>query len=371
MAKQPSQAVFRLWSHGEWPQVDVVGESHYRESLRSLFPAKLPAAGGSLSIDTTAILLPEPTNKHDPNAVMVLVQGKQVGYLAREDAARYVPVLNQLIRANVRPETSCNIWGHEYENYAGTDRRGRNVYKTEFSAGVRVVLEEPHLCLPSNEPPMVPYVMLPYGAAVQVTGEENHLGAISPVLRPEGQSWAYVTLHPVTEQLARSTREVLEIRIDDSRIGQLTPKMSGDFLPAVRLLESLGYQATAQALVTGNRLKAEVTVYAERAHQLSADWPNVQPVAGASTADSASSSATSSAELDPATSAADATPREHKPIPARPTRIRFNAPPGWPAAAPGAEPAPGWMPPAEWPVAPEGWQYWIADFEAADSAQNE
>lgn len=110
MARQPSQAVFRLWSRGKWPQVDVVGESHYKESLRSLFPAKLPA-DGSQSIDTTALLLPEPTNKHDPNAVMVLVQGKQVGYLAREDAARYAPVLNQLIRANLQPETSCNIWG--------------------------------------------------------------------------------------------------------------------------------------------------------------------------------------------------------------------------------------------------------------------
>lgn len=362
MARQPSQAVFRLWSRGKWPQVDVVGESHYKESLRSLFPAKLPA-DGSQSIDTTAILLPEPTNKHDPNAVMVLVQGKHVGYLAREDAARYAPVLNQLIRANLQPETSCNIWAHEYDDYVGTDRRGRSVYRTEFGGGVRIVLEEPHLCLPTNAPPTVPYVMLPQGAAVQVTGEENHLDAISPVLRPEGQSSAYVTLHPVTEQLTRSTREVLEIRIDGRRIGQLTPKMSGDFLPAVGLLESLGYQAAAQALVTGNRLKAEVTIYAQRAHQLSADWPNVEPATDIKAGGAVDSPTMSSVERDSVDAVTNTAPRQHRPLPPKPTRIRFNPPPGWPAATPGAEPPPGWMPPAEWPVAPDGWDFWVADFE--------
>ncbi|GAB3919443.1 hypothetical protein GCM10011575_30470 [Microlunatus endophyticus] len=340
-----------------------MGESHYRDSLRSLFPAKLPAGGGSQSIDTTAILLPEPSNKHDPNAVMVLVQGKQVGYLARDDAARYAPILNQLIEANLQPETVCNVWGHEYDDYVGTDRRGRSVYKTEFSAGVRVVLEEPHLCLPTNPPPTAPFVMLPFGGAVQVTGEENHLDAITPVLRPEGQSWAYVTLHPLTEQLTRSSREVLEIRIDDCRIGQLTPKMSGDFLPAVRLLESLGYQAAAQALVTGNRLKAEVTIYAERAHQLSADWPNVEPVTDLPITSPDGGFATGAAEGGPAAPIADAHARQHQPVPPRPTRIRFNPPPGWPAATPGAEPPPGWMPPAEWPIAPQGWDFWVVDFE--------
>lgn len=362
MTKSSSEETFRLWSHGSWPQVEVVGESHYEAALRSLFPAELRSGEGH-SVDTTAILVPEPKNMYDPNAVAVVVDGKQVGYLAREDAARYSRLLIELVERSLQPEVACNIWGREYDEYVGTDGRGRDIYNKVFRAGVRVVLDEPHLCVPSNTPPSVPHVVLPYGNAVQVTGEENHLDAITPVLRAEGQSWAYVTLHPITEQLTRSTREVLEIRIDDRRIGQLTPKMSGDFLPAVRLLDSFGYVAAAKALVTGNRLKAEVTIYAQRAHQLSPDWPNVEPATNLEETGTSNGATRSVAERVSVDAVADAAPRRHRPVPPRPTRIRFNPPPGWPAAEPGAEPPPGWMPPADWPVAPDGWDFWIADFE--------
>jgi collagen type III alpha len=36
--------------------------------------------------------------------------------------------------------------------------------------------------------------------------------------------------------MARSAREVVEVRVDDARVGQLTPKMSGELLPAIRHL---------------------------------------------------------------------------------------------------------------------------------------
>jgi hypothetical protein len=43
------------------------------------------------------LLVPEPTNAHDRNAVRVLIQGLLVGYLSREDAAAYLPGLQRLI----------------------------------------------------------------------------------------------------------------------------------------------------------------------------------------------------------------------------------------------------------------------------------
>jgi len=76
--------------------LEVVGESHYQEDLWEL-------AGGR-SVDrircaVTAVLVPEPENEHDSNAVKVLIEGRLVGYLSREDAVAYVPGLQRL-RAN-------------------------------------------------------------------------------------------------------------------------------------------------------------------------------------------------------------------------------------------------------------------------------
>ena len=41
--------------------------------------------------------------------------------------------------------------------------------------------------------------------------------------------------------------------------------------------------------------------------------------------------------------------------------MRYNPPPGWPAAPEGWQPPPGWAPDPSWPPAPEGWQLWVAD----------
>jgi len=37
----------------------------------------------------------------------------------------------------------------------------------------------------------------------------------------------------------------------------------------------------------------------------------------------------------------------------------FNAPPGWPQAPAGWQPAPGWQPDPSWPAAPAGWEFWL------------
>lgn len=73
--------------------VQVVGESHYQDALRTLV-AKL----GSDGIFTVR-LVPEPNNPHDSNAVAVVISdqdGEKVGYLARQIAVTYQQrLLNQ------------------------------------------------------------------------------------------------------------------------------------------------------------------------------------------------------------------------------------------------------------------------------------
>ncbi|HZI90951.1 MAG TPA: HIRAN domain-containing protein [Thermoleophilaceae bacterium] len=73
--------------------VNVAGESHYQEALREIVGA---TAEREIAMDTEALLIPEPTNPHDPNAVMVQIDGKVVGYLPRDEAVAYGPALAEL-----------------------------------------------------------------------------------------------------------------------------------------------------------------------------------------------------------------------------------------------------------------------------------
>lgn len=70
--------------------VEVVGESHYQDVFRAL-------RAKSDEREQGVILAPEPDNPYDPNAVAVQTfQGEILGYLKREDAARYQPTLLHL-----------------------------------------------------------------------------------------------------------------------------------------------------------------------------------------------------------------------------------------------------------------------------------
>lgn len=47
---------------------------------------------------------------------------------------------------------------------------------------------------------------------------------------------------------------------------------------------------------------------------------------------------------------------------------RWNSPPNWPEPPQGWTPPQGWQPEPSWGPAPEGWQFWVDDGAAADSA---
>jgi predicted Zn-ribbon and HTH transcriptional regulator len=80
--------------------LEVVGESYRQDDLWQL-------AGGRghdrIRCEVTAVLVPEPENPHDPNAIKVVIDGRLVGYLSREDAAIYLPGLRQLMASHARP----------------------------------------------------------------------------------------------------------------------------------------------------------------------------------------------------------------------------------------------------------------------------
>lgn len=62
----------------------IKGQNHYRGNIISLFNQF--GKGFAQELDLDGILEPEPTNAHDPNAVVLKVRGYTVGYIAVECA---------------------------------------------------------------------------------------------------------------------------------------------------------------------------------------------------------------------------------------------------------------------------------------------
>lgn len=75
----------------DWPEiggfeVEVTGESHYQGALQAIAGAH---GDDAAELETKALLVPDDANPYDNKAVKVLVQGRQVGHLSREDARSY------------------------------------------------------------------------------------------------------------------------------------------------------------------------------------------------------------------------------------------------------------------------------------------
>jgi len=74
--------------------LEVVGESNYQDALWEIVGAR---HGDRVRYDAPAVLLPEPDNLFDANAIKVLIDGHLVGYLSRQDAVAYGPGLLALM----------------------------------------------------------------------------------------------------------------------------------------------------------------------------------------------------------------------------------------------------------------------------------
>jgi hypothetical protein len=71
-------------------RLEVAGESFHQDALEEL------AGSGTEQgdrVEQLALLIPEPDNPHDPHAVGVWINRRQVGYLTRENAAVLQPAI--------------------------------------------------------------------------------------------------------------------------------------------------------------------------------------------------------------------------------------------------------------------------------------
>ena len=92
-ARMTGAARIELFGKSDIP---VAGTSHHQDVLARI-------AGDALRrgehVAFTALLVPEPQNPHDPNAIAVIADGQgPVGYFGRRDAVRYRTMAEELRR---------------------------------------------------------------------------------------------------------------------------------------------------------------------------------------------------------------------------------------------------------------------------------
>ncbi|MGW8564757.1 HIRAN domain-containing protein [Isoptericola sp. NPDC055881] len=246
---------FELWGT-RTPGFEVVGEAFRRDSFRKLYKKNSLVPGQEYLCE--AVLVPERGNKHDANAVRVDVDEIQVGYLPREEALRYRPVLDSLLTRGFGAVTPARVWA--------TNRDGT------WRARVTIALGDPEEIVPANARPEGDIVELPPGSRrVQVTGKEHHVDVVAPYVRG-ARTGVWVTLHGIEKPGSRTGQRVVEVRIDGKRCGALSPVTSSDLLPVIDRVDAAGKTTIAHGSVQGNSLKADVSVDVTKSGDLSEDW---------------------------------------------------------------------------------------------------
>ncbi|HRY10042.1 MAG TPA: DUF2510 domain-containing protein [Candidatus Nanopelagicales bacterium] len=334
--RQQHYETVTTWQTG-YPQQEVIGESRHAKELITI--AKNHGGRGTGEVFTEALLIPEPNNPADRNAIKVVVEGQHVGYIPREDAGAYAAILTPLaLEKRQILEVPTRVWW-------GADDRGN------FMASVRLDLPPADQLWPINEPPAEPRVFLDRTNTYKVLdlNDEEHHAALAAVMQGRSEGVIYVTLQTVEVKGPRSTKQITEVHADGRKIGTLSKTATdtiGETLElamgkpiAVYCLASVEMDARPPKVrvrvCSYDDLSDESTsaLFAAVSHYLS----TYQPPENRSEPE----------EVDPAPAAAEPAPG---PVVATPAET--------PAAGHDAPPPP---PPANWypdPADPSQWRYW-------------
>lgn len=104
-------------------QIEVAGETYYIKGIKKLFRHHgMPiTTKGSTLDDAECILVPEPWNEHDPNAVAVIVTSWLVGYVPADMAPGYAAPLQKFAAKGYAIRGRARVWA-QADSGAGTVR---------------------------------------------------------------------------------------------------------------------------------------------------------------------------------------------------------------------------------------------------------
>lgn len=233
---------------------EVAGEYFRMANIADLFAGLPTDSPGGYELQEPAQLVADPSNPHDPNAVAVYVRDLHVGYLERQDAVSYHQPIAEVARRGYTVQVDSRQWA-----------RGR---PGDLGARVTLQLPPPNGFLPANDFPPGAFV-IPRGSTMQVTQEDQHMDVLRPLLQRHGHEVPLAaTLHRVAVERARSTITLVQVQVDGQPVGVLSPVQSSNLEALIGHIAERGRTPVVRAVLKGNAIKAEVTLYVSKAQNL-------------------------------------------------------------------------------------------------------
>lgn len=245
---------------------EVVGESYNAAQMNNV----VGQLQGRTDTAIVAWLMPEPENPHDRQAVMVWVRGGRVGYLPRELAQLWSPVLMRMraraggrhvaVHATLDPPSVANQGGYGLVIYlpAPAERvivSQRNPFLAPTAPAAPVVPPESQR-VPVSNPQPAPSVATPPVSAVEVTRP-----APAPI-SPEKLEELRAEIADATTQLKRVKTELesVEEAIEIQSFGFYKPKY--------------GFESSAQytARLTGIKNEQQSLIKSDKAAPCDTKW---------------------------------------------------------------------------------------------------
>jgi hypothetical protein len=258
----PMTTPYRLWTaETSWCSYQVPIEDEFKPAIRSLFDPD-SAADGQLP-PTDVALIPEPFGQRGEWAISVRHSGHTIGYVAEADSPAWAGVVRRVISSGCIPTTAARISSHEYDGLGGST----------LYANIFIALGEPDQALPVNNPPTAAYTLLPMSSTVQVTKEEQYYDALLKFVPQVGRGALFVTLHERPTKSPKS-KPLVEVRIDDDCVGQLTPQMSLRYIPMIRRLADRKLLTASRGDIIGSAVAAEVRINGIKANEVDNDFLN-------------------------------------------------------------------------------------------------
>ena len=239
---------FSLWGDALWCGQEVVREAPHEQAIRGLFP--IPSRREEQTWTPTRISSRNRTTgstraDRGPGAEKV------VGYLPKEDAHRYHPVLSELVAQGLQPQVPCQLSVSEWEP---ADWEGKGTGAPSSTQASRSPwASRTCWCRRTYHPP------------VATTCCRRAAGSWSRAARWTRTCWrrtsgrkasagCTATMHAVEEDdRSRPARMVVEVRLDDEAVGRLSPRLSAEFLPAIHYLADIRAETAARMAVRGDR----------------------------------------------------------------------------------------------------------------------
>ena len=225
----------------------IVGEARRQDVLEELACGRDDR--GCLVRHVTAELVREPENPHDSDAVRVDVGGRTVGYIPRDEAPDFHPVIAALWGTGAPATCRATLTG----GWARPDDRGHIGLCLDIDNEIRRV---------DGTVPLIPF-----GPRVAVTCEEHYQEFLAGLLEANTRLTvpiARLVEHSVNPHKPKQPGPAVAVEIGGEVAGYLTAAMAERYLPLIRHV--LGHAAEPTCSGSLKRTEKQIEVRLEVAH---------------------------------------------------------------------------------------------------------